>query len=166
MVSVGAAVVVGTAASITEGEAGGWAMVRGVVGVWWWGRGFVVGRWRAVVGWWAVFGGSGARFGIVGVGEGVVGGGGVEGGDEVPEGVLLVEVADVCHVGDVVCNVCRVTRDMCCRVPKMKMFAMKEREWESFQATLYATRELQAGIAYVDLQTRKRKQPSNQKRHF
>jgi len=98
MVSVGAAVVVGTAASITEGEAGGWAMVRGVVGVWWWGRGFVVGRWRAVVGWWAVFGRSGAGFGVVGVGEGVVGGGGVEGGDEVPEGVLLVEVADVCHV--------------------------------------------------------------------
>ncbi len=58
----------------------------------------MVGRWRAVVGWWAVFGRSGAGFGVVGVGEGVVGGGGVEGGDEVPEGVLLVEVADVCHV--------------------------------------------------------------------
>ena len=35
-----------------------------------------------------------ARFGVVGVGEGVVGVGAVEAGDEVPEGIRLVEEAD------------------------------------------------------------------------
>lgn len=34
---------------------------------------------------------------VVGVGEGVVGAGGFELGDPIPERVLLVEVAYVCH---------------------------------------------------------------------
>lgn len=44
----------------------------------------VLGRWTARL----------ARLGVVGIGERVVGVGSVKGGDEVPEGVLLVEVAN------------------------------------------------------------------------
>ena len=66
---------------------------RSVVVRWWsmWTVVLLRGARPAILGrWTARF----ARLGIVGVGERVVGVGAVEAGDEVPEGILLVEKAD------------------------------------------------------------------------